>query len=130
MLQNRPITTKTIRKDGFFLYLYREKKCCCEHFCSRYNIISFSKVKTVFFRKKKVTFDKVAKFNYELDTNEKLKEELKNLALCRNNITKMEYLSRMLSLFSEEGLNITLKELDMLLLLRTKTEQMLLERNE
>ncbi len=84
----------------------------------------------MFFRKKKVTFDKVAKFNYELDTNEKLKEELKNLALCRNNITKMEYLSRMLSLFSEEGLNITLKELDMLLLLRTKTEQMLLERNE
>jgi len=82
----------------------------------------------VFFRKKKVKFDKVAKFNYELDTNEKLKEQLKNLALCRNDINKTEYLSRMLSLFSEEGLSITLKELDMLLLLRNKTDQILLEK--
>lgn len=84
----------------------------------------------MFFKKKKVTFDKVAKFNYELDTNEKLKEELKKLALCRNDITGTEYLSRMLLLFGKEGLDITLKELDMLLLLRTKTDQILLERNE
>ena len=82
------------------------------------------------FKKKKVTFDKVAKFNYELDTNEKLKEELKNLALCRNDITRTEYLSRILSLFGKEGLDITLKEFDMLLLLRTKADQMLLEKNE
>lgn len=84
----------------------------------------------MFFRKKKVKFDKVAKFNYELDTNEKLKEQLKNLALCRNDINKTEYLSRMLSLFSEEGLSITLKELDMLLLLRNKTDQILLEKSK
>ncbi len=84
----------------------------------------------MFFKKKKVTFDKVAKFNYELDTNEKLKEELKNLALCRNDITRTEYLSKILSLFGKEGLDITLKELDMLLLLRTKTDQILLEKNE
>lgn len=82
------------------------------------------------FKKKKVTFDKVAKFNYELDTNEKLKEELKKLALCRNDITRTEYLSRILLLFSKEGLELTLKEFDMLLLLRTKTDQVLLERNE
>lgn len=82
----------------------------------------------MFFKKKKVTFDKVARFNYELDTNEKLKEELKKLALCRNNMTKTEYLSRMLSLFGNEGLDITLKEFDMLLLLRTKTDQILLEK--
>lgn len=84
----------------------------------------------MFLRKKKVTFDKVAKFNYELDTNDKLKEELKGLALCRNDINKTEYLSRMLALFSKEGLDITLKELDMLLLLRNKTDQILLERNK
>lgn len=84
----------------------------------------------MFFRKKKLTFDKVAKFNYELDTNEKLKEELKNLALCRNDINKTEYLTRMLKLFGNEGINITIKELDMLLLLRKKTDQMLLEKNE
>ncbi len=82
------------------------------------------------FRKKKITFDKVAKFNYELDTNEQLKNELKNLALCRNDMTRAEYLSKILSLFGEEGLDITLKEFDMLLLLRTKTDQLLLERNE
>jgi len=82
----------------------------------------------LFFKKKKVTFDKVARFNYELDTNEKLKEELKKLALCRNDMTKTEYLSRMLSLFGNEGLDITLKEFDMLLLLRTKTNQILLEK--
>ena len=82
----------------------------------------------MFFKKKKVTFDKVARFNYELDTNEKLKEELKKLALCRNDMTKTEYLSRMLSLFGNEGLDITLKEFDMLLLLRTKTDQILMEK--
>ena len=84
----------------------------------------------MFFKKKRVTFDKVAKFNYELDTNAQLKEELKNLALCRNNITRTEYLSKMLLLFGKEGLDITLKELDMLLLLRSKTDQMLLEKKE
>ena len=87
-------------------------------------------VDILFFRKKKVTFDKVAKFNYELDTNVKLKEELKNLALCRNGMNKTEYLSKILSLFSKEGLDITLKELDMLLLLRNKTDQILLEENK
>ncbi len=84
----------------------------------------------MFFKKKKVTFDTVAKFNYELDTNEKLKEELITLSLCRNNISKTEYVSRILSLFRDEGLDITLKEFDMLLLLRGKTEQMLLEQNK
>lgn len=84
----------------------------------------------MFFKKKKVMFDKVTKFNYELDTNERLKEELKQLALCRNDITRTEYLSRILSLFGKEGLELTLKEFDMLLLLRTKTDQALLERNE
>ncbi len=81
----------------------------------------------MFFRRKKVTFDKVAKFNYELDTNKDLKKELKKLALCRNDMMRTEYLSRILTLFGKEGLDITLKEFDMLLLLRTKTDQVLLE---
>ncbi len=84
----------------------------------------------MFFRNKKVTFGKTAKLNYELDANKKLKEELKNLALCRNDITRTEYLLRTLSLFNKEGLDITLKEFDMLLLLRIKTEQILHKRNE
>lgn len=84
----------------------------------------------MFFRKKKVTFGKVAKFNYELDTNKNLKEEIKNLTLCRNDLTRAEYLSKILSLFGNEGLDLTLKEFDMLLLLRTKTDQVMLEQNE
>lgn len=81
----------------------------------------------MFSKKKKVTFNTVARFNYELDTNAALKEKLKNLALSRNDMSKARYLSEMLSLFSKEGLDITLKELDMLLLLRNKTDQLLLE---
>lgn len=81
----------------------------------------------MFFRRKKLTFDKVARFNYELDSNEELKEELKNLALCRSDMSRAEYLTRILRLFGKEGLVLTLKELDMLLLLRDKTEQILLE---
>ena len=42
-------------------------------------------------------------------------------------MTKTAYLSKLLSLFSKEGVDITLKELDMLLLLRNKTDQILLE---
>lgn len=82
------------------------------------------------FGKRKVKFNKVLKFNYELDTNQKLKAELKNLALCKNDMNKIEYLSRMLYLFSQEGLDITLKELDMLLLLRSKTDQILSENSD
>ena len=81
----------------------------------------------MFFKKKKVTFDTVAKFNYELDTNEKLKTALKNLSLRRGEMSKGSYLTEMLALFNQEGFDLSLKELDMLLLLRKKTDQHLLE---
>ena len=79
----------------------------------------------MFFKKKRVTFDKAAKFNYELDTNEALKGTLLKLSLSHNKMKKEEYLSE--RLFREEGVDLTLKELDMLLLLRCKTNQLLLE---
>lgn len=81
----------------------------------------------MFFKKKRVTFDKAAKFNYELDTNKKLKEAVCNLSMSCNKMKKEEYLSELLRLFREEGVDLTLKELDMLLLLRCKTNQLLLE---
>lgn len=81
----------------------------------------------MFFRKKKLTFEKAAKFNYEMDTNEKLKTALKNLSLRRGDMSKKSYLTELLTLFNEEGFDLSLKELDMLLLLRKKTDQMLLE---
>ena len=96
-------------------------------FCYDYNVIRGRGGENMFSKKRKVTFNTVARFNYELDTNAALKEKLKNLALCRNDMSKARYLSEILSLFSKEGLDITLKELDMLLLLRNKTDQLLLE---
>lgn len=79
------------------------------------------------FNRKKLTFDRTAKFNCELDTNEKLKTALKNLSLRRGKMSKGSYLTEMLALFNQEGFDLSLKELDMLLLLRKKTDQLLLE---
>lgn len=42
-------------------------------------------------------------------------------------MARTEYLSKILQLFKKEGLDITLKEFDMLLLLRSKTDQLMLE---
>ena len=79
--------------------------------------------------RKKITFEQAARFNYELDRNEKLKTALKNLSLRQNKMSKQKYLSEMLELFHKEGLQLSLKELDMLLLLRQKTGQLLEEEN-
>lgn len=76
--------------------------------------------------RKKITFEQAARFNYELNRNEKLKTALKNLSLRQNKMSKQKYLTEMLDLFREEGLELSLKELDMLLLLRQKTDQILL----
>ena len=77
--------------------------------------------------RRKITFDQAARFNYELDCNEKLKTALKNLSLSKSEMGKKKYLSELLRLFREEGLDLSLKELDMLLLLRQKTGQLLEE---
>ena len=77
--------------------------------------------------RRKITFDQAARFNYELNRNEKLKTALKNLSLSKSGMGKKKYLSEMLRLFREEGLDLSLKELDMLLLLRQKTGQLLEE---
>ena len=45
-------------------------------------------------------------------------------------MNKMNYLTELLALFNAEGFDLSLKELDMLLLLRQKTDQMLLETEE
>lgn len=81
----------------------------------------------MWFSKRKLTFEKVAKFNYELDSNENLKIELKDLAMRRNQLSRKKYLSEMLKLFNNAGFDISMKELDMLLLFRQKTDQILLE---
>ena len=62
--------------------------------------------------------------------NESLKTALKNLSLQRGEMSRRRYLTELLALFNAEGFDLTLKELDMLLLLRKKTDQMLLEQTE
>lgn len=81
------------------------------------------------FPRKKINFKQVAKFNYELDSNEELKTELKNLSLKSGTMSKNKYLSEMLFLFNKAGFNLSLKELDMLLLFRQKTDQFLMGQN-
>ena len=77
--------------------------------------------------RRKITFDQAARFNYELDSNEKLKSALLNHSLSKSEMGKKKYLSELLRLFREAGLDLSLKELDMLLLLRQKTGQLLEE---
>jgi len=86
-----------------------------------------SEVRTMRLFRRKITFDQAVRFNYELDCNEKLKTALKNLSLSQSEMGKKKYLSELLRLFREEGLDLSLKELDMLLLLRQKTGQLLEE---
>ena len=78
-------------------------------------------------KKKKLSFAETAKFNWEADTNEELRRKLNELAKQYPTLRESEYREKLLLLFRERGLDLN-AELDMLLLLRQKTDQMLLER--
>ena len=75
----------------------------------------------------KLDFSDVARFNYELDMNKRLRAGIDELDRHFTELTEKEYRTRMLALFAEEGIEMSLKELDMLLVLRMKTDQMLLK---
>ena len=79
-------------------------------------------------KKKKLTFAETAKFNWEADTNAELRQKLNELAKQYPTLQESEYRRRLLELFRQQGLDINAEQLDMLLLLRQKTDQMLLER--
>ena len=79
-------------------------------------------------KKKKLSFAETAKFNWEADTNEELRRKLNELAKQYPTLREGEYREKLLSLFRERGLDLNAEQLDMLLLLRQKTDQMLLER--
>lgn len=79
--------------------------------------------------KRSIGFSDSAMFNYELDTNEELKKGLAALTEQIPYISEEEYRERMLLLFRQSGLELSGKELEMLLLLRMKTDQMLTKRN-
>lgn len=79
-------------------------------------------------KKKKLSFAEAAKFNWEADTNVVLRQRLNELAKQYPTLREREYRERLLALFREQGLDINAEQLDMLLLLRQKTDQLLLER--
>ena len=78
-------------------------------------------------KKKKLSFAEIAKFNWEADTNTELRQKLNELAKYPT-MQESEYRRKLLQLFREKGLDINAEQLDMLLLLRQKTDQMLLGR--
>lgn len=78
-------------------------------------------------KKKKTSFADAAKFNWEADTNAVLRQKLNELAKQYTKISEREYRQRLLMLFQENGLDIDAGQLDMLLLLRQKTDQLILE---
>ena len=73
-------------------------------------------------------FEDAARFNWAMDTNEALQEGLVKLAEQYPHMTEKEYTSQMLILFRQAGLELSGEELKMLLALRQKTDQMLLQR--
>lgn len=77
--------------------------------------------------KRSIGFSDSAIFNYELDTNEELKKGLAALSEQIPYISEEEYRERMLALFRQSGLELSGKELEMLLLLRMKTDQILIK---
>lgn len=77
-------------------------------------------------KKKKLSFAEIAKFNWEADTNTELRQKLNELAKQYPTMQESEYRRKLLQLFREKGLDINAEQLDMLLLLRQKTDQMLL----
>ena len=79
-------------------------------------------------KKKKLSFAEIAKFNWEADTNAELRKKLNELAKQYPTMQEREYRKQLLQLFREKGLDINAEQLDMLLLLRQKTDQMLLGR--
>lgn len=83
-----------------------------------------------FWKKKKLSFEDVTKFNWEADTNMELRQKIDELVKEYTQLNKREYRKKLLVLFREQGLDIDMKQLDMLLLLRQKTDQMLLEQGE
>ncbi len=78
-------------------------------------------------KKKKTSFSDAAKFNWESDTNSELRQKLDELARSYTKLSEKEYRKKLLMVFREHGLDIDADQLDMLLLLRQKTDQMLLK---
>ena len=81
-------------------------------------------------KKNPLSFGEAARFNWELDTNAELRQKMDELAKQYKTLSEKEYRGKLLQLFQENGLAIDSDEMDMLLLLRHKTDQMLLRQEQ
>ena len=71
-------------------------------------------------------FEDAARFNHALDTDEELQSGMTELAMEFSSLTEEEYTERFLRLLRRAGLELSARELKILLLLRRQTDQMLL----
>lgn len=78
--------------------------------------------------KEKALLCRDCKVQLGADTNTELRQKLNELAKQYPTMQESEYRRKLLQLFREKGLDINAEQLDMLLLLRQKTDQMLLGR--
>lgn len=78
--------------------------------------------------RERLGLEEAAAFNTALDTNERLKRGLDDLADAYPNITQDEYVDEMLRLFKEAGIFLTRDELEKLLMLRRQTDLLLLDK--
>lgn len=74
--------------------------------------------------------EEAAAFNTALDTNERLKRGLYDLACAYPELTQDEYVDEMLRLFKQAGLFLTREELETLLMLRRQTDLLLLRNDK
>lgn len=72
-------------------------------------------------------FEDAAAFNHALDTDKALQNGMQKLAEQIPHITEADYIAGILRLFRNAGLKLSAQEFRTLLLLRKKTDQMLLE---
>lgn len=75
-------------------------------------------------------FKDAAAFNHLLDTDKALQNGMQELAEQIPHITEADYIAGILRLFRNAGLELSKQEFRTLLLLRKKTDQMLLETAE
>lgn len=80
-----------------------------------------------FHRKKPALhFEDAARFNWALDTDEELQAGIFRLTERFPALTEAEYADEMLALFRRAGLDLSCKDLHMLLALRQESDRMLL----
>ena len=73
------------------------------------------------------SFEQIAKFNLELDKNQNLKELLNKITFAKAESVKKLYINEFLKELKDKGLNISIKDLDLLLLFRKKIDQIIFE---